>query len=178
VWRGRLGASEEVTSPGGVVCAFYDAEVRLAGVLGRPGPLLSRERAWSSLVLVRGEQVEAAVSVTPASLLAPVQVRRCSSVGSLVAVDVASGEVPPPEAFSHERVGKLGEVCLVVGEVAPGPAPGTWRLQGPRGGPATLVVGEEYEDGLPSAREMARRGWLLVAASAVLCAASAFLLAR
>src|SRR5262249_36554646 len=42
---GRLGSSGEVTSPGGVVCAFYDAELRLVGERGEPGRLVARERA-------------------------------------------------------------------------------------------------------------------------------------
>src|SRR5262249_46614483 len=47
VLDGRLGATGEVTSPGGVVCAFYQAELRLVGEHGEPGRLVARERAAS-----------------------------------------------------------------------------------------------------------------------------------
>src|SRR6185369_12274150 len=67
VYQGRLGASEPVTSPGGVVCAFYDAELRSSGEQGRKGPLLSQERAYAMLITVRGERAEAAVSFAPST---------------------------------------------------------------------------------------------------------------
>ena len=62
------GASEPVTSPGGVVCAFYDAELRSTGDQGRKGPLISQEKAYALLITVRGERAEAAGTPTPADL--------------------------------------------------------------------------------------------------------------
>lgn len=177
VYQGRLGASEPVTSPGGVVCAFYDAELRSAGGQGRPGPLISQERAYALLITVRGERVEAAVSYSPSTVVAPERVlrsQRDSRLEEPEAGELAGGR-PVEEVLSHERVGKLGEHCLVVGELRRGPAPGSYVLRGKQGGPAMLVLGAE---GLDTGQRLARRGWSLFLAAGALCVAAAFVLSR
>ncbi|MFL5349673.1 MAG: hypothetical protein ACJ8AT_33165 [Hyalangium sp.] len=177
VYRGRLGASEPVTSPGGVVCAFYDAELRSTGEQGRKGPLLSQERGFSLLITVRGERTEAAVSFSPSTTLAPVRVSRCQTDPRLVepeANELAQGK-PVEEVLSYERIGKLGESCLVVGELQPGPAQGSYVLRGKQGGPAMLVLGTE---GAGTGSELARRAWGFFSAAGALSVAAAFVLSR
>ncbi len=177
LYQGRLGASEPVTSPSGVVCAFYEAELRTAGDQGRKGPLLSQERAHSLLITVRGERAEAAVSFAPSTMLAPMQVRRCLTDPRLVepeAGELAAGR-PVEEVLSYERVGKIGEHCLVVGELQRGPAPGSYVLRGKQGGPAMLVLGSE---GAGTGRELARKAWAFFSAAGALSVAAAFMLSR
>lgn len=177
VYQGRLGASEQVTSPSGVVCAFYDAELRTVGPQGRKGSLISQERAYALVITVRGEKAEAVVSFTPSALLAPLQVRRCLTDPRLVepeAGELAEGR-PVEEVLSYERVGKLGEPCLVVGELHRGPAPGSYVLRGRQGGPAMVLLGNE---GLGTGGELARRAWGFFSAAGALSVAAAFVLSR
>jgi hypothetical protein len=177
VYQGRLGASEPVTSPGGVVCAFYDAELRSTGDQGRKGPLISQEKAYALLITVRGERAEAAVSFSPSTMLAPVRVMRCQTDPRLVepeAGELAEGR-PVEEVLSYERVGKLGEHCLVVGELQRGPAPGSYVLRGKQGGPAMLVLGSE---GSGVGQKLTRRAWGFFSAAGALSVAAAFVLSR
>ena len=177
VYRGRLAASDQVTSPGGVVCAFYEAELRGARTDGGRGPLLSVERGASPLVQLRGERVEAAVSFSPRLVLAPQQVRRCQVGMPLAGVDASlpaeggSGE----EALSHERVGKLGEECLVVGELARGPVAGVYTLRGKEGGPAMVILGSLGEG---SGTVLTHRAWKFFAAAGALTVVAAWVLAH
>jgi hypothetical protein len=177
VYEGRLGASEPETSPGGVVCAFYDAELRSTGDQGRKGPLISQEKAYALLITVRGERAEAAVSFSPSTMLAPVRVLRCQTDARLV--EPEAGELvqgrPVEEVLSYERVGKLGEHCLVVGELQRGPAPGSYVLRGKQGGPAMLVLGTE---GSGMGQKLARRAWGFFCAAGALSVAAAFVLSR
>ncbi len=177
VYQGRLGASEPVTSPGGVVCAFYDAELRAAGEQGRKGALISQDRAYALLITVRGERAEAAVSFAPSTTLAPVRVMRCQTDPRLA--EPEAGELvqgrPVEEVLSYERIGKLGESCLVVGELQRGPAPGSYVLRGKQGGPAMLVLGNE---GTGTGHELARRAWGFFSAAGALSVAAAFVLSR
>lgn len=177
VYTGRLGASEPVTSPSGVVCAFYEAELRTTGPQGRKGALISQDRAWSLLITVRGERTEAAVSFAPSTTLAPVRVNRCQTDPSLV--EPEAGELvqgrPVEEVLSYERVGKIGEPCLVVGELQRGPAPGSFVLRGKQGGPAMLVLGKES---IGTGRELARRAWGFFSAAGALSVIAAFVLSR
>jgi hypothetical protein len=177
VYQGRLGASDPVTSPGGVVCAFYDAELRSTGDQGRKGPLISQDKAYSLLITVRGDRAEAAVSFSPSTMLAPVRVVRCQTDPRLV--EPEAGELvqgrPVEEVLSYERVGKLGEHCLVVGELQHGPAPGSYVLRGKQGGPAMLVLGTE---GMGTGQTLARRAWGFFSAAAALSIAAAFVLSR
>ncbi|WP_044185661.1 hypothetical protein [Hyalangium minutum] len=177
VYRGRLGASEPVTSPGGVVCAFYEAELRATGDQGRKGSLISQEKGYSLLITVRGEKAEAAVSFSPSTMLAPVRVLRCQTDPRLVepeAGELVQGK-PVEEVFSYERVGKLGEPCLVVGALQRGPAPGSYVLRGKQGGPAMLVLGTE---GTGTGQQLARRAWGFFSAAGALSVAAAFVLSR
>jgi hypothetical protein len=177
VYQGRLGASDPVTSPSGVVCAFYDAELRTVGPQGRKGSLISQDKAYSLLITVRGERAEAAVSFTPAAMIAPLQVRRCETDPRLVepeAGELAAGQ-PVEEVLAYERVGKIGEPCLVVGELHRGPAPGSYVLRGKQGGPAMVVLGNE---GRGTGQELARRAWGFFSAAGALSVAAAFVLSR
>jgi hypothetical protein len=177
VYRGRLGASEPVTSPGGVVCAFYDAELRSTGAQGRKGPLISQEHGYALLITVRGEQIEAAVSFSPTTTLAPERAVRCQRDPRLVEPEVgelAQGQ-PVEEVLSHERIGKIGEPCLVVGELRRGPAPGSYVLRGKQGGPAMLVLGTEA---VSTGSELTRRAWGFFSAAGALSVAAAFVLSH
>ena len=173
VYRGRLASSDELLSPGGVVCAFYEAELRGALPDGRKGPLLSVERAYAPVLWVRGARVQAAVSFSPQRMLTPQRIRRC---GPRVVPGVLEKGQPEEEeeVLSYERVGKLGEECLVVGELRKGPVPGVYELRGRRGGPAMVILGEAGEE---TGARLARRAWKLFAAAGGLTVASACMLA-
>ncbi|WP_043432736.1 hypothetical protein [Cystobacter fuscus] len=177
VYRGRLAASDQVTSPSGVVCAFYEAELRGVTPGGGKGSLLSVERASAPVVCMRGEKAEAALSFSPSLVLAPLRVRPCL-VGRPAEVapglDAPVEGAPPEEALSYERVGKLGEECLVVGELRPGPVAGGYELRGRQGGPAMVILGEAAEG---TGTHLARRAWKLFAAAGGLTVAAAWVLA-
>jgi hypothetical protein len=177
VYRGRLGASEQVTSPSGVVCAFYEAELRSVGDQGRKGSLISQDRGYALVITLRGERSEAAVSFAPSTTMAPVRVLRCQTDPRRVepeAGELAEGQ-PVEEVISYERVGKLGETCLVVGELQRGPAPGSYVLRGRQGGPAMLVLGNETRG---TGHELARKAWSFFAAAGAVSVAAAFVLSR
>jgi hypothetical protein len=176
VFRGRLAARGPVTSPAGLVCAFYESELRASEPGGR-GTLLTQERAQAALVSLRGERHEAALSFSPSELIAPVEPLRCSASASMASLDprVPAGAEPVAEATSHERVGRLGEPCLVVGRLEPGLARGRFALKGLQGGAALLVLGLDAD---AAASRLARQAWALLAASAALVVAAAFLLSR
>ena len=176
VYRGRLASSDQVTSPGGVVCAFYEAELREVMPDGSKGSLLSVERGYVPVLQVKGERMEAAVSFSPKLLLAPMQVRRCQLgkplAGTGMEVPVEGGKVE--ESLSYERVGKLGEECLVVGELRQGPVPGVYELRGKQGGPAMVILGDACEG---TGTVLSRRAWKLFAAAGGLTVAAAWVLA-
>jgi hypothetical protein len=176
VYRGRLASSDQVTSPGGVVCAFYEAELRGIMPDGSKGPLLSVERAYAPALQVRGEKAEAAVSFSPKLLLAPTRILRCQMgkplEGASTGVPVEGGAVE--ESLSYERVGKLGEECLVVGELRRGPMPGVYELRGKQGGPAMVILGNAGEG---TGAVLARRAWRMFAVAGGLTVAAAWVLA-
>ncbi|CAM3940829.1 hypothetical protein G4177_14625 [Corallococcus sp. ZKHCc1 1396] len=172
VYRGQLESPETLTSPGGVPCAFYDAAVHAVGAHGRKGPLLSRERAYAPVLLLRGERTRATVGFAPSALLAPVEVRRCVSAPALTREELLG---PPMEALSWERVGTPGEACLVVGELRRGPREGTWELRGRGGRPALVVLGSEATG---AGGVLSRRAWRHFAAAGALSLAAAVMLAR
>ncbi|NOK00955.1 hypothetical protein [Myxococcus xanthus] len=220
VYHGVLDSESTLTSPGGVPCVFFDAEVREVAADGRRGPLLSRERAYAPVLALRGQRVRASVSFSPASLMAPVEVRRCKALPGtvpaswyrtahpVVALEAGAGPRPviaraqesaaslspapggmnvpstdapsprptiEPEALSWERVGAVGESCLVVGELRRGPVEGSYALVGREGGPAMLVLGPQP----PATSEtLARRAWRHFAAAGVLSMAAAVVLSR
>jgi hypothetical protein len=177
IFSGRIGADGEVTSPGGVVCAFYEATVREAGGRGGTGAILSRERAAGSLLRIRGERAHAAVAFSPAHAFAPEEARRCTVPGRLA---LATGEGaaegdPPMEAVSHERVGRIGHSCFALGQLERGDAPGSYVIRGIGGGPAALFVAVSHA---ALRREWMLRSWATYAGAAALTAAAAWLLAR
>jgi hypothetical protein len=185
VYRGSLDAAEALSSPGGVPCAFFEAEVREVAEDGRKGPLLSRERAYASELVLRGERVGASVRFAPSSLMAPVEVRRCRALPGAVPAswyeDAPETEAAPqaaatePEALSWERVGTPGETCFVVGELRRGPREGSYVLCGRDGGPALMVLGPEAP---MTGGTLARRAWTHFAAAGALSMAAALVLAR
>ncbi|MFP2957530.1 hypothetical protein ACLEPN_06775 [Myxococcus sp. 1LA] len=196
VYHGVLDAEASLTSPGGVPCVFFDAEVREVAADGRRGALLSRERAYAPVLALRGQRVRASVTFSPASLMAPVEVRRCKALPGTVpaswyqtahlevpeaAASPAGGMSVPsttgaePEALSWERVGTVGESCLVVGELRRGPAEGSYVLAGREGGPALVVLGPQAP---ATSGSLARRAWRHFAAAGVLSMAAAVVLSR
>lgn len=176
VYKGKLGASETLTSPSGLECAFYDSEVRSVMPDGSRGSLLSTEKAYAELVTLRGERAEASVNVAPSMVMAPVNIRRCEQSRLPVTSDVwEKAEGHTLEALCWERTGRLGESCLVVGELVPGPAQGSYVLRGRDGGPAMLVLGNE---GLGSGEALSRKAWRMFAAAGALSVAAAFVLSR
>ncbi len=171
VYRGRLASSDTLLSPGGVVCAFYEAELRVALPDGRKGSLLSVERAYAPVLWVRGTRVRAAVSFSPKRMLTP---QRISRSGLGVVPGAPKKDRPEEGVLSYERVGRLGEECLVVGELRNGPAPGVYELRGRKGGPAMVILGEARAE---TGRALAHRAWKLFAAAGGLTVASACVLA-
>ncbi|MFP2905818.1 hypothetical protein ACLESD_12320 [Pyxidicoccus sp. 3LFB2] len=187
VYQGSLDDAEALTSPGGVPCAFYEAEVREVAADGRKGPLLSRERAYAPALVLKGERVRASVRFSPSSLMAPVEVRRCKALPGTVpaswyepapATDSGSParvQSQEPEALSWERVGTPGETCFVVGELRRGPREGAYELCGRNGGPALVVLGPEAP---ATGGQLARRAWTHFAAAGALSMAAAFVLSQ
>lgn len=177
LFEGRLGSDEEVTSPGGLVCAFYEAEVRERAAAGQKGTLLSSEQGAGSTIQLRGDRVDVVVPFSLASTFAPVNVRRCTVVGSLVSEDgrsYADGAIPT-QADSHEKIGRIGERCLVIGELRRAGAPGNYEVRGHDGGAPVVIIGQ---DPLEVGRQLAAKTWRLFGVAAVMVAASAFLLTR
>jgi hypothetical protein len=157
VLDGWLGASGEVTSPGGVVCAFYQAELRLVGERGAPGRLVARERAVSLPLQLRGLSESVWLRFSPSRAAAPVAIRRV-----LVPPDHDPREVPaqgtPPavEVLSWESVGKLGARALALGKLEPDRG-GGWRLVGIAGGAAPVVLPTEQDSAAAAWRSEAWR---------------------
>ncbi|AGC45267.1 hypothetical protein MYSTI_03961 [Myxococcus stipitatus DSM 14675] len=167
VFQGTLDADEVLSSPGGVACAFFESEVRSVAEHGRKGALLSHERGYSPTLMLRGSHSRAHVCFSPASVMAPVCPRQCTS--------------PPwtpleePSALSWERVGMPGEVCFVVGELSRGPREGTYILRGQKRRAALLVMGSELES---LRTRLSRRAWLHFAAAGAMSMAAAVVLSR
>jgi hypothetical protein len=170
---GRLGAVGEVTSPGGVVCAFYDAELRLIEARGRPGRLVARERGASLPLELRGIRRSIRVRFSAARAAAPMVIRRV-----LVEVDPQAGEIPADgerervEVLSWESVGKLGTRALALGKLEADPR-GGWRLVGTLGGAAPVVLPSEQGSAAAAWRSEAWR-WSGVAVPLALLAALCF----
>lgn len=177
VFRGRLASTEQVTSPAGLVCAFYEAEVREVAPGGQKGSLISLERAFPRSISLKGDRVECAIDFTPEAVLGPVAVRRCK-LGSEVAMSalpmLASGEAPT-EALSYERVGKLGDACLVAGRLTRAEGELGYRIRRGLATPVTVVLDA---DATAYGKRFARVAWVSFAAACALCAASAYVLAN
>jgi len=170
---GRLGSSGQVTSPGGVVCAFYEAELRLVGERGEPGRLLSRERAASLPLELRGLRTSVRLRFSSARAAAPVGIRRV-----LVPIENETDEVPAEgeqasvEVLSWESVGKLGARALALGKLELD-RDGAWRLVGIAGGAAPVVLPTEQESAAAAWRSEAWR-WSGVAVPLAVLAALCF----
>ena len=170
---GHLGSSGEVTSPGGVVCAFYEAELRLVGERGEPGRLVTRERAASVPLELRGLRKSVRLRFSPARAAAPVSIRRVLVPIEREADEVpATGEQPAVEVLSWESVGKLGARALALGKLEKDRA-GSWRLVGVGGGAAPVVLPSEQESAAVAWRSEAWR-WSGVAAPLAVLAALCF----
>jgi len=173
VLDGHLGSRGEVTSPGGVVCAFYEAELRLIGERGQPGRLVARERAASLPLELRGLRKSVALRFSPTRAAAPTRIRRV-----LVSLEREAGEVPAEgerelvEVMSWESVGKLGARALALGTLEPDRT-GGWRLVGIAGGAAPVVLPAEQESAAAAWRSEAWR-WSGVAAPLAVLAALFF----
>ncbi|MGZ6131670.1 MAG: hypothetical protein ACXWLF_06585, partial [Myxococcaceae bacterium] len=170
---GRLGAAGEVTSPGGVVCAFYDAELRLIGLRGEPGRLVARERGASLPLELRGVSTSVRVRFSSTRAAAPKTIRRV-----LVPLEPEAGEVPADgeraavEVLSWESVGKLGTRALALGKLE-ADRRGGWRLVGILGGAAPVVLPSEQERAAGAWRSEAWR-WSGVAVPLAVLAALCF----
>ena len=170
---GRLGASGVVTSPGGVVCAFYEAELRLVGERGEPGRLVARERAASLPLELRGLRKSVRVRFAATRAAAPVSIRRV-----LVPIEHETDEVPAEgqrasvELLSWESVGKLGARALALGKLEPD-RDGGWRLVGIAGGAAPVVLPTEQHSAAAAWRSEAWR-WSGVAVPLAVLAALCF----
>jgi hypothetical protein len=157
VLDGRLGARGKVTSPGGVVCAFYQAELRLIGARGEPGRLIARERAASMPLELRGLQESVRIRFSPSRAATSVAIRRV-----LVPLEADRGEVPAEgepetvEVLSWESVGKLGARALALGKLERDRA-GRWRLVGLAGGAAPIVLPTEQDSAAAAWRSEAWR---------------------
>ena len=170
---GRLGSSGEVTSPGGVICAFYEAELRLVGDRGEPGRLVARERAASVPLELRGLRQSVRLRFSAARAAAPVAIRRLLVPVERDADEVpAEGEQPAVEVLSWESVGKLGARALALGKLEQD-RDGSWRLVGIAGGAAPVVLPAEQESAAAAWRSEAWR-WSGVAAPLAVLAALCF----
>jgi hypothetical protein len=176
VFAGQLGADSPVTSPGGIVCAFYEAELRERLETGGKGPLLGRERSAAPLLTLRGERGEAPILIPRMLVLAQTQARTCRAEGRplLIGEQQLVGGAAPNDAVSFERVGRLGEKVLVLGRLRPS-AGGSFELAGSPAHPSLLVVGDDVER---SALALAQRAWTRFACALGLSIAAAYLLAR
>ncbi len=177
IFRGRIASDEVVTSPSGVVCAFYASELRAGGAVpDRKGPLVSSERGFGTTLWLKGERVTASVSFHPELLRAPEEIRRCTVFSRMTAGlrgAIAEGELPE-EVTAFERIGRLGDACYVVGELRAGPVSGGWEIRGAGSGPAPVVVGVEPKGLGGSALKRAVASF---AAAVALCIGAAWLLA-
>ena len=170
---GRLGSSGEVTSPGGVVCAFYDAELRLVGERGEPGRLVARERAVSLPLELQGLRRSVRLRFSATRAAAPVAIRRVLIGVEHRADEVpAEGEQPSVEVLSWESVGKLGARALALGKLER-ERDGGWRLVGIAGGAAPVVLPTEQDSAATAWRSEAWR-WSGVAAPLAVLAALCF----
>lgn len=174
VFKGRISSDEEVTSPGGIVCSFFQAELRSARADGKRGALLSSDQGAPQTLWLRGERVQAMIPFSLESAFAPEQIRKCVLGSQLADGPMLADGVPPMEAVSWEKLGRKGEACLVVGELRPGPAKGSYLLSGTNGGAAVLVLSSDTND---VAKRLVRRAWTQFAAAGALCCFAAWLLA-
>src|SRR5205823_5865657 len=167
-----IGSKGQVTSPGGIVGAFYEAELRALPPGGGKGSLLSKEQGASHSTYLRGDRHELLFDISHADLEGPLAMRRCRALSPFeFASDPAlSGPVPSIEAVSYERVGKLGEGCFIVGRVRKHPGRGVELIGAPMVPPLLLLNAEP----VALARRFAKRAGIAFACAVALCAASAY----
>lgn len=170
LFSGRVDAQAPVTSPGGELCAFYEAHVRAGEA--RRGPLLGAERADAAVVEITGRHRVLSASLASAQVIAKVQPRRCEARGALAFA--AEVELSEGAATSWERTVRLGEECVIAGQIQPFEG-GGFILKGADRGGAMLIVGEAPAS---VGRRLQLRAWLIFGGAASLCALSAFLLSR
>lgn len=182
VFTGRVVGAEPVTSPGGIVCAAYSAELREVGSGGARGALVSTERSTPSLIPLKGERHSVYVAFSPRQWRAPKEIRRCGTLLRPGAI-AASGEAisggegdEGVEALSWERLVKMGETLLVVGTLTQVQKEGPALIRGlASGGAAFVVAGSDAR----SAGEVLRREALRAYAIALGCSAlAAFFISR
>jgi hypothetical protein len=114
--EGRLGAVEPLISPGGILCAFYEAEIRTRSWLGR-GMLVSQERATARALYLQGDGERVRVEISEEGLHAPETEQRVlvdKPLGLGLRPVPAEG-LPVEEAVSYEKVGRLNAPCAVLG---------------------------------------------------------------
>ncbi|MGQ0506196.1 MAG: hypothetical protein ACT4TC_12865 [Myxococcaceae bacterium] len=170
--RGRLVASEPVVSPGGIVCALYDAEVRRITDSGDRGELISKETAGSTRLYLEGDRARVGIDREHVEVLAKEQIHRCRATGPAEETEKVLAEGDPlVDAFSYERLGKLGQTCCAFGKLVG--RNGRYELQGAQGGDPLLVIGDSPA---LAAKPLIRRSWTHFAVSAALCVASAWLM--
>lgn len=123
---GRIDSAQEVVSPGGVICAAYDAQLKTSGE-DRVSLPVAHERASADVLMLCGAHAKLPVRA-PRQLVARREVRRCQ----LARVEALSGAVPaegspPVDALSFESVARLGEAFVAIGALEKDAA-GRWTL--------------------------------------------------
>lgn len=176
VFEGRVTCEEPVTSPGGIVCVAYEAELREARVDGARGSLVNSERAYSHVLQLTGEKLSANVALNPAALMAKTEIRRClvarKASPVMPAAVLASGDMPT-EALSWERVLRMGSRCRIVGKLERNPEAASYRIKGVAGLPPLILVDEEVAR---AGQRFFRSALVQLGAAAVLVGAGVWLL--
>jgi hypothetical protein len=171
--QGRLEGVGPVTSPGGILCAAYQAELVDAEEGSSPRALAHEEAAAPKLWLTAEhtrlplEGVNVVFGGQPEKRDSQVS-RSEPMLGGSALLEGA----PPVDAVSIEHVAKLGESCCVVGRLSR--EQNAVSLSGQWDSPATLVVG----DRVGAAQKLLRRSRATFVGALGLCAASAYLLAQ
>lgn len=175
VFEGRVTCEEPVTSPGGIVCVAYEAELREARLDGGRGSLVNQERAYSHVLQLAGDKLSANVALNPAALLAKTEVRRClvarNASAAMPSEVLASGELPN-EALSWERVLRMGSRCRIVGKLERANER-TYRIKGVAGMPPLILVDEEVAQ---AGQRFFRSALAHLGAAAILVGAGVWLL--
>lgn len=175
VFEGRVTCEEPVTSPGGVVCVAYEADLREARADGSRGPLLSSERAYSHILQLSGARVSAHVAVHPASLMTRTEIRRCQvaqRASPLMPAEVLATGGIPTDALSYERVLRMGAKVRIVGRLEKR-SETAYSVKGIAGLPPLILVDEQVAE---AGRRFFRSALVHFAASVILVAAGVVLL--
>jgi len=171
--EGRVHSVGTVTSPGGIVCAAYQARVFEADA-GEPGSRLFAQQEAASKLVVDTALGRVEVLKATACFGGPATRRHCQVAPSaeFAGREAVVDGMPPVDAVSVERVAKLGDECFLVGtlETSTGvpSLKGSWEL------PALIVFGDRE----PVARRLVAKARMAFVSSLGLCALAAFLFAR